>query len=141
MLERYPNIGRLIVFSLDELKQFEMEQAFPDSKYTGLRYFIGDIRDERRLRRALEGIDVVVHAATLKQVPAAEYNPFECIKTIGGLPPGRAVGDRRHGAALSAPLVRRQVMRHIPRCSPGVTIDAASSIQYPSLFRMTAKWC
>jgi UDP-N-acetylglucosamine 4,6-dehydratase/5-epimerase len=81
VLERYPDIKRLVVFSRDELKQFEMEQEFSDKKYAGLRYFIGDIRDEPRLRRALEGIDVVVHAAALKQVPAAEYNPFECIKT------------------------------------------------------------
>jgi UDP-N-acetylglucosamine 4,6-dehydratase (inverting) len=58
-----------------------MHEEFSDEKHSGLRYFIGDIRDEARLRRALEGIDVVVHAAALKQVPAAEYNPFECIRT------------------------------------------------------------
>jgi UDP-N-acetylglucosamine 4,6-dehydratase (inverting) len=81
VLERYPNVRRLVVYSRDELKQYEMSQEFPDSRYKGLRYFIGDIRDEARLRRALEGIDVVVHAAALKQVPIAEYNPFECIKT------------------------------------------------------------
>ncbi len=81
MLERYPDIKRLVVFSRDELKQFEMAQEFFDKKYKCLRYFIGDVRDEARLRRALEGIDIVVHAAALKQVPAAEYNPFECIKT------------------------------------------------------------
>ena len=81
ILERYPTIKRLVVFSRDELKQFEMAQHFSEKKYTGLRYFIGDVRDESRLRRALEGIDIVVHAAALKQVPAAEYNPFECIKT------------------------------------------------------------
>ncbi len=81
VLERYPGIRRLVVYSRDELKQFEMSQVFSDRDYPGLRYFIGDIRDEARLRRALEGVDVVVHAAALKQVPAAEYNPFECIKT------------------------------------------------------------
>ena len=81
ILDRYPDIKRLVVFSRDELKQFEMAQQFSDAKYKGLRYFIGDIRDESRLRRALEGIDIVIHAAALKQVPAAEYNPFECIKT------------------------------------------------------------
>lgn len=81
VLQRYPDIKRLVIFSRDELKQFEMAQEFPESKYKGIRYFIGDVRDEARLRRALEGIDVVVHAAALKQVPAAEYNPFECIKT------------------------------------------------------------
>ena len=81
VLERFPDVKRLVVFSRDELKQFEMAQQFPGEKYPAIRYFIGDIRDESRLRRALEGIDIVVHAAALKQVPAAEYNPFECIKT------------------------------------------------------------
>lgn len=81
VLERYPGVRRLVIFSRDELKQFEMSQIFSERDYPALRYFIGDIRDESRLRRALEGIDIVVHAAALKQVPAAEYNPFECIKT------------------------------------------------------------
>ena len=76
-----PKGTRLGVFSRDELKQFEMQQEFPAEQYPALRFFIGDVRDERRLRRALEGIDTVVHAAALKQVPAAEYNPFEFIKT------------------------------------------------------------
>ena len=81
VLLRYPGVKRLVVYSRDELKQFEMAQVFSPRQYPGLRYFIGDIRDESRLMRALEGIDIVVHAAALKQVPAAEYNPFECIKT------------------------------------------------------------
>lgn len=81
VLARFPGISRLVIFSRDELKQFEMAQSLPQSRFPMLRYFIGDVRDEGRLRRALEGIDVVVHAAALKQVPAAEYNPFECIKT------------------------------------------------------------
>ena len=81
VLNTAPNIKRLVIFSRDELKQFEMEQEFSATRYPGLRYFIGDVRDEPRLRRALEGIDTVVHAAALKQVPAAEYNPFEFIKT------------------------------------------------------------
>ena len=81
VLERYPNIKRLVIYSRDELKQFEMDQEYSTRQYPALRYFIGDVRDQARLRRALEGIDVVIHAAALKQVPAAEYNPFECIKT------------------------------------------------------------
>ena len=79
VLTRYPDVHRLVVYSRDELKQFEMSQRFSSDTYPGLRYFIGDVRDEDRVRRALEGIDVVVHAAALKQVPTAEYNPFECI--------------------------------------------------------------
>jgi len=76
---------KVIVYSRDELKQFEMSQDVPDSKYP-IRYFIGDVRDYSRLKRAMEGVDVVIHAAALKQVPAAEYNPFEAVKTniIGG---------------------------------------------------------
>ncbi len=70
---------KVIVFSRDELKQFEMQQSFPNEER--LRYFIGDVRDKERLARAFEDVDIVVHAAALKQVPAAEYNPFEAIKT------------------------------------------------------------
>lgn len=81
VLTRFPDIRRLVVFSRDELKQFEMSQEFDLTQYPGLRFFIGDVRDERRLKRALEGIDTVVHAAALKQVPAGEYNPFEFIQT------------------------------------------------------------
>ncbi|KFN47915.1 N-acetyl glucosamine/N-acetyl galactosamine epimerase [Arenimonas malthae CC-JY-1] len=81
VLERFPGVRRLVVYSRDELKQYEMAQKFPVESYPALRYFIGDVRDADRLRRAMEGIDIVVHAAALKQVPAAEYNPFECIKT------------------------------------------------------------
>lgn len=81
VLAKYPGVRRLVIYSRDELKQYEMSQEFSPQKYPALRYFIGDIRDQDRLRRAMEGIDIVVHAAALKQVPAAEYNPFECIKT------------------------------------------------------------
>lgn len=75
------NPRRLIVFSRDELKQFEMAQQFPESQYRCMRYFLGDVRDKERLGRAFRGVDYVIHAAALKQVPAAEYNPTECIKT------------------------------------------------------------
>ncbi len=81
VLHKFPRIHRLVVFSRDELKQYEMSQRFPKSKYDCIRYFIGDVRDPNRLTRAFEEIDIVVHAAALKQVPAAEYNPFEFINT------------------------------------------------------------
>lgn len=81
ILTRYPNIERLVIYSRDELKQYEMAQSFNPDEIPVLRYFIGDIRDADRMRRACEGIDTVIHAAALKQVPAAEYNPFEFIKT------------------------------------------------------------
>ena len=80
-LNRWPSIKRLVIYSRDELKQWELQQQYPVSQYPQLRFFLGDIRDRERLRRALEGIDTVVHAAALKQVPAAEYNPMEFINT------------------------------------------------------------
>ena len=81
ILERFHHVGRLVVFSRDELKQYEMAQVFSPERYPALRYFIGDVRDRDRLERAMEGIDIVVHAAALKHIPACEYNPFEAIKT------------------------------------------------------------
>jgi UDP-N-acetylglucosamine 4,6-dehydratase/5-epimerase len=85
ILQRYKP-RRLIIFSRDELKQFEMAQQFSHSKYDCIRYFIGDIRDKERLYRAFSNVDYIIHAAALKQVPAAEYNPFEAVKTniLGG---------------------------------------------------------
>ncbi len=85
ILNLYPDVKRLVIFSRDELKQYEMALQFPKEKYPMIRFFIGDVRDEARLARAMEGIDVVIHTAALKQVPTAEYNPDEFIKTnIGG---------------------------------------------------------
>ena len=81
VLTRFPNVRRVAVFSRDELKQFEMSQRYPSKKYPQVRFFIGDVREKDRIVRATEGIDIVVHAAALKQVPACEYNPFEAIKT------------------------------------------------------------
>lgn len=81
VLKHHPDIKRLVVFSRDELKQFEMSQVWSEKQHKGLRYFLGDVRDAQRVSRALEGIDYVVHAAALKQVVAAEYNPFEFIQT------------------------------------------------------------
>ncbi len=80
VIDRYKP-RRLVIFSRDELKQFEMQQIFPTERYPFMRYFIGDVRDRDRLELAMRDIDFVVHAAALKQVPTAEYNPFECIRT------------------------------------------------------------
>jgi len=81
VLEHHPEVKRLVVYSRDELKQWELQQCYPQDQYPHLRFFLGDVRDRDRLKRALEGIDTVVHAAALKQVPAAEYNPIEFINT------------------------------------------------------------
>jgi len=72
---------RIIIFSRDEFKQFEMAQTFSPQKYPAIRYFLGDVRDKERLLRAFHNVDYVIHAAAMKQVPAAEYNPFEAVKT------------------------------------------------------------
>lgn len=81
VLEKYPKIKKLVIYSRDELKQFEMGQKFPKNKYPNIRFFIGDVRDGQRLKRACEGVDIIIHAAALKHVPIAEYNPMECINT------------------------------------------------------------
>ena len=81
LLNKYPKINRLIIFSRDELKQYEIKKKIDTKKYSCLRFFLGDIRDKERLKRSLEGVDYVFHAAALMQVDTAEYNPFEFIKT------------------------------------------------------------
>jgi UDP-N-acetylglucosamine 4,6-dehydratase len=81
ILNKHPDVKKIIIFSRDEQKQFQMAQEFPESIYPQMRYFIGDIRDYERLKRALRGVDYVIHAAAMKHVPIAEYNPMECVKT------------------------------------------------------------
>ena len=81
ILVRYPLVRKIIIFSRDELKQYELQQKYPQQSYPQLRFFIGDVRDEKRLIQACEDVDVIIHAAAIKQVDTAEYNPTECIKT------------------------------------------------------------
>lgn len=85
ILSKWPNVKKLVIYSRDEQKQYQMAQEFPESQYPAIRFFIGDVRDLERLKRAFNGIDYVIHAAAMKHVHIAEYNPDECIKTnIGG---------------------------------------------------------
>ena len=85
ILKNHPDIRRIIIFSRDEQKQFLMAQDYPADKFPQLRFFIGDVRDKMRLSRALNDVDYVIHAAAMKHVHIAEYNPDECVKTnIGG---------------------------------------------------------
>jgi UDP-N-acetylglucosamine 4,6-dehydratase/5-epimerase len=85
ILHSYPELRRLVILSRDEQKQFQMREEYPAEKYPQMRFFIGDVRDRERLHRAFNGVDYVIHAAAMKHVPIAEYNPDECVKTnIGG---------------------------------------------------------
>lgn len=85
ILSRWPNVNRLVIYSRDEQKQFLMGHEYPENKFPQLRFFIGDVRDFERLKRACQGIDYIIHAAAMKHVHIAEYNPDECVKTnIGG---------------------------------------------------------
>jgi UDP-N-acetylglucosamine 4,6-dehydratase (inverting) len=127
VLERYPQVRRLVIFSRDELKQFEMSQQFSEREHRCLRYFIGDVRDEKRLRRALEGIDIVVHAAALKQVPTAEYNPFECIKT-------NVLGSQNLIDACLDSKVRRVVALSTDKAAAPINLYGATKLCADKLF-------
>ncbi|WP_323835306.1 UDP-N-acetylglucosamine 4,6-dehydratase (inverting) [Photorhabdus africana] len=81
ILDRFPQVKKIIIFSRDELKQFELKQQYPTPLYPQLRFFIGDVRDRNRMIQACEGVNVIIHAAAIKQVDTAEYNPTECIRT------------------------------------------------------------
>lgn len=81
ILKRYPQVKKIIIYSRDELKQFELKQKYPQTEFPQLRFFIGDVRDRDRMVQACEGVDVIIHAAAIKQVDTAEYNPTECIRT------------------------------------------------------------
>lgn len=81
VLEKYPDIKKLIIYSRDEQKHYQMSKIFPFEKYNCMRYFVGDVRDYQRLKLATDGVDIIVHAAAMKHVPIAEENPMECIKT------------------------------------------------------------
>jgi UDP-N-acetylglucosamine 4,6-dehydratase len=127
VLSLYPDIKRLVIYSRDELKQFEMSQVFGDADFPAIRYFIGDVRDSDRLRRALEGIDIVVHAAALKQVPAAEYNPFECIKT-------NVLGAQNVIEACLDTKVRRVVALSTDKAAAPVNLYGATKLCSDKLF-------
>jgi len=127
ILERYPSVRRLVIFSRDELKQFEMAQVFPASKYPAIRYFIGDIRELDRLERALEGVDYVIHAAALKQVPTAEYNPFECIKT-------NILGAQNLIEASLRTAVRRVVALSTDKAAAPINLYGATKLCSDKLF-------
>ncbi len=123
----YPDVKRLVIYSRDELKQFEMAQEFPSSEYPAIRFFIGDIRDEPRLKRAMEDIEIVVHAAALKQVPTAEYNPFECILT-------NVIGAQNVIEACLASDVKRVVTLSTDKAAAPINLYGATKLCSDKLF-------
>jgi UDP-N-acetylglucosamine 4,6-dehydratase/5-epimerase len=118
---------RLIVFSRDELKQFEMAQEFPPEKFPFIRYFIGDVRDRDRLELALRDVDYVIHAAAMKQVPTAEYNPFECIRT-------NVFGAENVVSACLRRGVRRVVALSTDKAANPVNLYGASKLAADKIF-------
>ena len=118
---------KLIIYSRDELKQFEMQQYLPDSLYGCLRYFIGDIRDLPRLRTAMEGVDYVIHTAALKQVPAAEYNPFEAVKT-------NVIGSQNVIDAAINTGVKRVVALSTDKAAAPINLYGATKLTADKLF-------
>ncbi|WP_282787936.1 UDP-N-acetylglucosamine 4,6-dehydratase (inverting) [Flavobacterium croceum] len=127
ILEKWPDVKRLVIYSRDEQKQFQMSQDYPDTKYPAIRYFIGDVRDLERLKRAFNGIDYVIHAAAMKHVHIAEYNPDECVKTnIGG-------AENVIKAALSSNVTKVVALSTDKACAP-INLYGATKLTSDKLF-------
>ncbi|MEO1623875.1 MAG: UDP-N-acetylglucosamine 4,6-dehydratase (inverting), partial [Bacteroidota bacterium] len=124
---KFPKIKKLLIYSRDELKQFEMSQTFSPAKHSCLRFLLGDIRDRERFIRACEGIDIIVHAAALKQVPAAEYNPFEFIKT-------NIIGAQNIIDACMANNVQRVVALSTDKAAAPINLYGATKLCSDKLF-------
>lgn len=127
LLKNHPEIKRLIIFSRDEQKQFQMAQEYPHEKYNQMRYFIGDVRDYERLKRAFQQVDYVIHAAAMKHVHIAEYNPDECIKTnVGG-------AENVIKAALETNVKRVVALSTDKACAP-INLYGATKLTSDKLF-------
>jgi UDP-N-acetylglucosamine 4,6-dehydratase len=127
ILLKWPEIKKLIIYSRDEQKQFQMSQEFSEIKFPSLRYFIGDVRDFDRLKRAFDGVDYVIHAAAMKHVHIAEYNPDECIKTnVGG-------AENVIKAALSSNVLNVVALSTDKACAP-INLYGATKLTSDKLF-------
>ncbi|TGD58106.1 UDP-N-acetylglucosamine 4,6-dehydratase (inverting) [Flavobacterium humi] len=127
ILKKWPHVKRLVIYSRDEQKQFQMAQEFPESEYPAIRYFIGDVRDLERLKRAFNGIDYVIHAAAMKHVHIAEYNPDECVKTnIGG-------AENVIKACLSSNVTKVVALSTDKACAP-INLYGATKLTSDKLF-------
>jgi len=127
ILQKWPDVKRLVIYSRDEQKQFQMAQEFPESQYPAIRYFIGDVRDLERLKRAFNDIDYVIHAAAMKHVHIAEYNPDECVKTnIGG-------AENVIKACLSSNVTKVVALSTDKACAP-INLYGATKLTSDKLF-------
>lgn len=127
ILTKWPDIKRLVIYSRDEQKQYQMAQEFPEKTFSAIRYFIGDVRDLERLKRAFNGIDYVIHAAAMKHVHIAEYNPDECVKTnIGG-------AENVIKAALSSNVTKVVALSTDKACAP-INLYGATKLTSDKLF-------
>ncbi len=127
LLERYKTSQRIVIFSRDELKQWELQQIYPKKEYPNLRFFLGDIRDIQRLKIALEKIDIVIHAAALKQVTAAEYNPIEFIKT-------NIIGSENIVRACMETKVKKVVALSTDKAAAPINVYGATKLVSDKLF-------
>lgn len=124
---KWPDVRRVVIYSRDEQKQFHMAQDYPEGQYPAIRFFIGDVRDRERLGRALTGIDYVVHAAAMKHVHIAEYNPDECVKTnVGG-------AENVIDAALKSGVTRVVALSTDKACAP-INLYGATKLTSDKLF-------
>ncbi len=127
ILEQWPNVKRLVIYSRDEQKQFQMAQEYSESKFPAIRYFIGDVRDLDRMKRAFSGVDYVIHTAAMKHVHIAEYNPDECVKTnVGG-------SENVIKAALSSGVSRVVALSTDKACAP-INLYGATKLTSDKLF-------
>jgi UDP-N-acetylglucosamine 4,6-dehydratase len=128
ILKKFKKINRLVIFSRDEYKQFKLQQKFDLKKYKNLRFFLGDIRDRERIKTALNGVEIVIHAAALKQVPAAEYNPFEFIKT-------NVIGSENLiSACLESTSVKKVIALSTDKASAPINLYGATKLCSDKLF-------
>ena len=127
IFKNHPDISRLVIFSRDEQKQFQMAQDYPPEKYPQIRFFIGDVRDKDRLVRAMKGIDYVIHAAAMKHVHIAEYNPDECIAT-------NVVGAQNVVHACLETTVQRVVALSTDKACAPINLYGATKLTSDKLF-------
>ena len=127
IFQQWPEVKRLVIYSRDEQKQFEMAQTFPSTDYSVIRFFIGDVRDKERLTRAMDGIDIVIHAAAMKHVPIAEYNPDEAVKT-------NIIGAQNVIDACLATKVQKVVALSTDKAAAPINLYGATKLASDKLF-------